>query len=100
MLLPGRAQVARLLRRYRRWERLLMAAPHNEAVRRHLEDTAYTLCILMGRRTAPEAVRAAEEYLAATRRPRGHRHGSGHRDTARGGDLTAGGAGRRGDRGR
>lgn len=30
-----------------------------------MDDTAYTLCVLMGRATALEAIAAAEEQLAA-----------------------------------
>lgn len=36
------------------------------------EDTAYTLCVLMGERTAREAVLAAERYVARGRVKRGH----------------------------
>ncbi|MGW1892675.1 DUF5133 domain-containing protein [Streptomyces sp. NPDC002004] len=65
MLLPDKSQVAALLSRYRTWERLLRANPSNRTVRRRFEDTGYTLCILMGRQNALEAVWAAERYLLA-----------------------------------
>ncbi len=74
MLLPDKPQIIRLLHRYRTWERRLVTAPSNALARRRFEDTAYTLCILMGRRTAREAVLAAEHYV---------RSGPAH--TARGG---------------
>ena len=63
MLLPDKPLVKQLLQRYRAWERLMLADPFNAARRRHFEDTAYTLCVLMGRRTAREAAIAAENYL-------------------------------------
>lgn len=49
MLLPDKPQVAFLLERYRAWERLMLANPSNGTVRGRFEDTAYTLCVLMGR---------------------------------------------------
>ncbi|MFI9048707.1 DUF5133 domain-containing protein [Streptomyces sp. NPDC053427] len=64
MLLPDRTVLASHLRRYRMWEDLVHAEPHDAARRRQLEDVAYTLCVLTGRRTACEAVRAAERLLA------------------------------------
>ncbi|MGW1144390.1 DUF5133 domain-containing protein [Streptomyces sp. LE64] len=63
MLLPDKPQVDTLLRRYRAWERLMLANPSNGTVRGRFEDTAYTLCVLMGRRSAREAALAAERYL-------------------------------------
>jgi hypothetical protein len=63
MLLPDKSVLVSLLRRYRVWEHLALAAPHDPARRRRLEDAAYTLCVLMGHRTAQEAVIAAETYL-------------------------------------
>ncbi|MET9678589.1 DUF5133 domain-containing protein [Streptomyces sp. NPDC006482] len=64
MLLPDRNTVDRLLRHYRTQERSVLARPCDLSVRRRFEDTAYTLCVLMGERTAHEAVRAAERYVA------------------------------------
>ncbi|MGQ4513251.1 DUF5133 domain-containing protein [Streptomyces sp. 8L] len=63
MLLPDRHLVADLLGRYRAWERLVLADPHDDATRRRFEDVAYTLCVLMGQRTAREAILKAESYL-------------------------------------
>ncbi|MEU8619577.1 DUF5133 domain-containing protein [Streptomyces sp. NPDC048623] len=64
MLLPDRNTIDRLLRSYRTQERLVLARPHDLVARRRFEDTAYTLCVLMGERTARAAVRAAERYTA------------------------------------
>lgn len=63
MLLPAKAEVARHLQRYRAWERAMLAAPADSAVRATFEDTGYTLCVLMGKRCAREAADAAERYL-------------------------------------
>ncbi|MFF6882990.1 DUF5133 domain-containing protein [Streptomyces sp. NPDC012421] len=72
MLLPDRNTVERLLRHYRAQERTVLGAPGDPSVRRRFEDTAYTLCVLMGVRSTPEALRAAERYVArrAARAPR------------------------------
>ncbi|QIB48643.1 DUF5133 domain-containing protein [Streptomyces aureoverticillatus] len=72
MLLPAKAEVARQLDQYRSWERLLVADPADRAVRTHFENTAYTLCVLMGESTARAAADAAERYLRprTTCRPR------------------------------
>jgi hypothetical protein len=67
MLLPDRHLVADLLGRYRAWERLVLADPHDTATRRRFEDVAYTLCVLMGQRTAREAICRAESYLRRIR---------------------------------
>ncbi|MEU6659056.1 DUF5133 domain-containing protein [Streptomyces sp. NPDC046821] len=63
MLLPTKSKVASHLAQYRAWERLLLAAPADHQVRTHFEDTAYTLCVLMGKRCGREAADAAERYL-------------------------------------
>ena len=60
MLLPAKAEVARQLRRYRAWERVMLAAPADHTVRATFEDSGYTLCVLMGKRCAREAADAAE----------------------------------------
>ncbi|MFI8191176.1 DUF5133 domain-containing protein [Streptomyces sp. NPDC085946] len=65
MLLPAKAEVARQLRRYRAWERVMLAAPADRTVRATFEDSGYTLCVLMGERCAREAADAAERYLRA-----------------------------------
>ncbi|MEU7470188.1 DUF5133 domain-containing protein [Streptomyces sp. NPDC044984] len=66
MLLPAKAEVARQLRRYRAWERVMLAAPADRTVRATFEDAGYTLCVLMGKRCAREAADAAERYLRTT----------------------------------
>ncbi|MDO0929193.1 DUF5133 domain-containing protein [Streptomyces sp. TG1A-8] len=63
MLLPAKAEVARQLRRYRAWERVMLASPRDRTVRAAFEDSGYTLCVLMGKRCAREAADAAERYL-------------------------------------
>ncbi|GGT29371.1 DUF5133 domain-containing protein [Streptomyces purpureus] len=67
MLLPDKTTIERLLHHYRVQERVVLSKPHDLAVRRRFEDTAYTLCVLMGERTAREAVYAAERYLGKGR---------------------------------
>ncbi|WP_405851677.1 DUF5133 domain-containing protein [Streptomyces sp. NBC_00090] len=64
MLLPDRNTIDRLLRHYRTQERSVLARPCDLSARRRFEDTAYTLCVLMGERTAHAAVSAAERYVA------------------------------------
>ncbi|MFD4370974.1 DUF5133 domain-containing protein [Streptomyces sp. NPDC058486] len=64
MLLPDRNTVERLLRHYRAQEQSVLAGPCDLSVRRRFEDTAYTLCVLMGVRSTPEALQAAERYIA------------------------------------
>lgn len=63
MLLPAKAEVARHLRRYRAWERVMLASPGDRTVRATFEDSGYTLCVLLGKRCAREAAEAAERYL-------------------------------------
>jgi|SRR3954452_25543757 hypothetical protein len=66
MLLPAKTEVARHLRRYRAWERMMLAAPADRDLRATFEDSGYTLCVLMGKRCAREAADAAERYLRTT----------------------------------
>ncbi|GGR25800.1 DUF5133 domain-containing protein [Streptomyces roseolus] len=66
MLLPDRNTVERLLRHYRTQEQRVLAGPCDLSVRRRFEDTAYTLCVLMGVRSTAEALRAAERYVATS----------------------------------
>jgi hypothetical protein len=66
MLLPAKAEVARQLRRYRAWERMMLASPTDRRVRATFENSGYTLCVLMGKRCAREAADAAERYLRTT----------------------------------
>ncbi|MEU6769602.1 DUF5133 domain-containing protein [Streptomyces sp. NPDC046853] len=72
MLLPAKADVARHLGDYREWERLRLAHPADSSVRMRFEDTAHTLCVLMGECKARIAADAAELYLRprTTRRVR------------------------------
>lgn len=67
MLLPAKAEVARQLRRYRAWERVMLASPGDRTVRATFEDSGYTLCVLMGKRCAREAAEAAERFLRGGR---------------------------------
>jgi hypothetical protein len=67
MLLPAKAEVARHLRRYRAWERVMLASPGDRTVRATFEDSGYTLCVLMGKRCAREAAEAAERFLRGGR---------------------------------
>jgi hypothetical protein len=59
--------ITRLIARYRAQEHYVLAAPHDDSARRRFEDTAYTLCVLMGERTAREALLAAETYVGRIR---------------------------------
>jgi hypothetical protein len=63
VLLPTKAEVARHLGDYREWERRLLAHPADLTVRMRFEDTAYTLCVLMGECKARVAADAAELFL-------------------------------------
>lgn len=63
LLLPAKAEVTRHLDQYRAWERLSLADPADLGVRKHFEDAGYTLCVLMGERTARLAADTAERYL-------------------------------------
>ncbi|MFD9219054.1 DUF5133 domain-containing protein [Streptomyces sp. NPDC060064] len=67
MLMPDAGVIAGLMARYRAQERRVLVAPHDPRARSRFEDTVYTLCVLMGRRTAAEAVIAAERYIAQAR---------------------------------
>ncbi|MFF4229443.1 DUF5133 domain-containing protein [Streptomyces sp. NPDC001820] len=65
MLLPDKNRVRSLLIRFRELERRMLADPMHHGTRARFEDVAYTLCILMGQRTARDAVVHAERYLKA-----------------------------------
>ncbi|WP_415952833.1 DUF5133 domain-containing protein [Streptomyces sp. KLOTTS4A1] len=75
MLLPDKTEVARQLARFRIWERTVRAAPADRVARRNFEDCGYTLCILMGERSARDAADAAERYV---RRPQPLADGRSH----------------------
>ncbi|WP_053789254.1 DUF5133 domain-containing protein [Streptomyces sp. XY332] len=64
-LLPDPQAIGRLLKRHRGLRRRALAAPHDPAVRKELDDTTYTLCILMGQRNATTALRSAELLVGA-----------------------------------
>lgn len=66
MLLPAKDEVARQLRRFRAWERVMLASPGDRSARAGFEDAGYTLCVLMGKRRAREAVDAADRYLRSS----------------------------------
>ncbi|MEU9476035.1 DUF5133 domain-containing protein [Streptomyces sp. NPDC048191] len=63
MLLPAKSEVTRQLRRYRVCQLAVVAAPTDLASRAALEDSGYTLCVLMGKRNVREAAEAARRYL-------------------------------------
>ncbi|WP_175439120.1 DUF5133 domain-containing protein [Streptomyces vilmorinianum] len=64
-LLPGRGRTAEVLNRFRECQARLRRAPGDAAAHTAMDDIAYTLCVLMARRTVHEAVTAAEQHLAA-----------------------------------
>jgi hypothetical protein len=66
MLTPHVRTVAAALRRYRSAQSALLRDPMNPFRYRRLEDSAYTLCVLMGQRNAADAVAQAESFTAGT----------------------------------
>ncbi|MFD9337995.1 DUF5133 domain-containing protein [Streptomyces sp. NPDC060028] len=68
-LLPGRSRAEEVLGRFRACRDRVRATPGDADARQALDDVAYTLCVLMGRRNPHQAVRAAEEYLVTTPGP-------------------------------
>ncbi|MGW0826162.1 DUF5133 domain-containing protein [Streptomyces sp. NPDC002845] len=71
--MPHVRTVAAALHAYRSaWAGLLRdsASPHSY---RRLDDTAYTLCVLMGQRNAVDAVAQAEALLARAPAEKGRR---------------------------
>lgn len=66
-LLPPPVALRRHLNHLRAARRRTLAAPEDPALRTELEDAAYTLCVLMGQRSAHGALLAAEEVVAAHR---------------------------------
>ncbi|WP_369393773.1 DUF5133 domain-containing protein [Streptomyces sp. CG1] len=65
MLMPDLRTAATALRAYRIAQARLLRNPANPLRRRRYDDTAYTLCVLMGKRDATEAAALAERLLAA-----------------------------------
>ncbi|MFF5449427.1 DUF5133 domain-containing protein [Streptomyces sp. NPDC012888] len=64
-LVPNRARTEEVLARFRVCRKRLQGAPGDLEARRAMEDATYTLCVLMGRPTATEAVAAAQRLLGA-----------------------------------
>ncbi|MER6319641.1 DUF5133 domain-containing protein [Streptomyces sp. NPDC001581] len=62
-MLANRALTERLLARFRACQATLAAEPGSEDARREMDDVAYTLCVLMGRLRAYDAVMAAQDRL-------------------------------------
>ncbi|TQK42381.1 uncharacterized protein DUF5133 [Streptomyces sp. SLBN-118] len=67
MLMPSEEVITDVLSKYRLLERGMFRDPSDPEIRARFHDTAYTLCVLMGRRTPLEAVRVAESRLAVLR---------------------------------
>lgn len=63
-LVPSRARTEEALGRFRASRARLRAAPADAEARQAMDDATYTLCVLMGRPTPYEALRAAELRLA------------------------------------
>ncbi|MEV6734700.1 MULTISPECIES: DUF5133 domain-containing protein [unclassified Streptomyces] len=61
-LLPLRADAERALGRFFEARLRLIAAPADPDARRAFEDSLFTLCVLMGRPSAPEAMHEALQY--------------------------------------
>ncbi|WP_330294393.1 DUF5133 domain-containing protein [Streptomyces sp. NBC_00503] len=64
-LTPSPSRTEDALTRLRGCQARLAAAPQDPAALQAMDDSVYTLSVLMGRTTAHEAVAAAEEHLAA-----------------------------------
>lgn len=60
----SRAGTEEVLVRFRACQARLAAEPGSEEARREMDDVTYTLCVLMGRSRAHEAVRVAMDRLA------------------------------------
>ncbi|MFI2200452.1 DUF5133 domain-containing protein [Streptomyces sp. NPDC020192] len=79
--MPHVRTVAAALRSYRSAWAGLRRDPVSPLSYRRLDDAAYTLCVLMGRRNAADAVAAAEALLARASAEHGRRR-AGHARTA------------------
>ncbi|GGY89673.1 hypothetical protein GCM10010343_13680 [Streptomyces avidinii] len=76
-LVPSRVRTEEVLTHLRACQSRLSAAPDDPDALRAMDDAAYTLCVLMGRRSVPEAVLVALNYLAvSTGGPAGTRDAS------------------------
>ncbi|MFD9517186.1 DUF5133 domain-containing protein [Streptomyces sp. NPDC059979] len=60
----SRAGTEEVLIRFRACQARLAAEPGSEQARREMDDVTYTLCVLMGRSRAHEAVLVAQDRLA------------------------------------
>ncbi|MEU1348693.1 DUF5133 domain-containing protein [Streptomyces sp. NPDC005775] len=63
VLMPSRSRTAEVLAEFRDCQARLTAAPSDLRARQALDDAAYTLCVLLGRTGAHDAVLAAEQHL-------------------------------------
>ncbi|MFD6877152.1 MULTISPECIES: DUF5133 domain-containing protein [unclassified Streptomyces] len=63
---PSRTRTEEVLSRLRGCQARLTNTPHDPGAVRAMDDAAHTLCVLMGRPSAHEAVLAAERHLAGT----------------------------------
>lgn len=61
---PSRSRTQEVLMRLRDCQARLAAAPTDPDALRAMDDVTYTLCVLMGRATAADALLAAEHHLA------------------------------------
>lgn len=68
-LLPAPFVLRQHLNHLRAARRRFLAAPDDPTLRADLEDATYTLCVLMGQRSAHAAILAAEEVTASHRLP-------------------------------
>lgn len=68
-LLPGAEVLREHIARFRALRRELLAAPEDLALQSRLDDATYTLCVMMGRRTPHDALKAAESLVGARSRP-------------------------------
>ncbi|GHB56222.1 hypothetical protein GCM10010347_27850 [Streptomyces cirratus] len=68
-LLPGADVLREQVARFRALRREVLKSPGDAALRRGLDDAVYTLCVMMGRRTPHDALKAAETLIGARPRP-------------------------------
>ncbi|MEU6890283.1 DUF5133 domain-containing protein [Streptomyces sp. NPDC046557] len=62
-LLPGPEALREHVARYRSLRREVLGAPEDLTLQSRLDDATYTLCVMMGRRTPHDALRAAEALI-------------------------------------
>ncbi|MGW7101754.1 DUF5133 domain-containing protein [Streptomyces sp. NPDC054838] len=68
-LLPGADVLREHVTRFRALRRELLGAPGDLVLQSRLDDATYTLCVMMGRRTPHDALKAAELRIGAQPRP-------------------------------